>query len=375
MLALSLVVAPMLLALPDRPMPAPPSNSWVGKTVYPRISGMYLDTSVEPITEKIDKKGPALNLISYRVYDERPDHVQVRTREGLTGWLRKADLVPLEDAVAFFTKQIEANPKDQNAFNRRAAAWRAKGELDAALKDASEALKLSQSSALYNNRALIWQAKKDYVRALEDYAMAFRITPQYPLGLVNRAGLWQAKKDYDQAIADTTQAIQAQPQFPNAYRVRGVAYHGKKEFDKAIADFNRSIEQDAKSAQTFTDRANSYAGKKERAKAHADHLEALRLEPTLVASAAAAALFLSSCPDSKCRDGKRALEIARRVQKLERNNTQVLQALAAAHAELGQFKEAVQWQEHALQDSQLTNDKKAQTRLEFYRKMQPYRSE
>ncbi len=360
MLALSLVVAPMLLALPDRPMPAPPSNSWVGKTVYPRISGMYLDTSVEPITEKIDKKGPALNLISYRVYDERPDHVQVRTREGLTGWLRKSDLVPLEDAVAFFTKQIEANPKDQNSYNRRAAAWRAKGELDAALKDASEALKLSQSSALYNNRALIWQAKKDYVKALEDYAQALRITPQYPLGLVNRAGLWQAKKDYDQAIADTTQAIQMQPQFPNAYRVRGVANHGKK---------------DSKSAQTRTDRAHSYAGKKEHAKAHADHLEALRLEPTLVASAAAAALFLSSCPDAQYRDGKRALEIARRVQKLERNNTQVLQALAAAHAELGQFKEAVQWQEHALQDSQLANDKKAQTRLELYRKMQPYRSE
>ena len=374
MFALPFIALPMLLAVPDRPIEAP-TNSWVGKTVYAKTGGLYLDLSAEPRDGVVEKKGAALNMISYRVYAERPQHVQVRTREGVNGWLRKADLVPLEDAVAFFTKQIEANPADLNAYNRRAAAWRAKGELDAALKDASEALRLSPSAALFNNRALIWQSKRDYDKALADYAQALALSPQYPLGLVNRATLWQVKKEYDKAIADATQAIQFQPNLPSAYRGRGVAWHAKKEYDKAIADFNRALELDPKSSQVHADRGNAWAAKKEHAKALDDFNESLRLEPINVASLAAAALWLASCPDAKYRDGKRALDLARQAQKLERTNTQALQALAAAHAELGQFIEAVRWQEHAMQDPQLATSTEAQARLELYRQMKTYRQE
>jgi len=371
MYALPFVLAPMLLAAPDRPLDIS-EVTWVGKTVYPKASPLYLDLNPEPIAQA-PKQGPYLNMISYRVYAERPDHIQVRTREAQVGWLRKADVVPLEDAVSFFTKQIEVNKDDLNAYNRRAAAWRAKGEQDWALKDATEALRLSKSAPLYNNRALIWQSKKEYGKALEDYAQAFAVSPQYPLGLINRATLWQATKDYDKAIADTTLAMQIQPGLPYAFRVRGVAFFSKKEYDKAIADFSLGLELEPKSAQMRTDRASVWAAKKEYAKAHDDHNEALRAEQNNVASMAAAAMWLASCPEEKYRDGKRALELARQAQKLERNNSQVLQALAAAHAELGQFKEAIRWQEHALGDLQLKSDGEAQTRLELYRKGKAYR--
>jgi tetratricopeptide (TPR) repeat protein len=372
MFSITVALAPMLLALPDRPVEIPADKTWLGKTVYPTKSPMYLDTSPEP-NEQFTKGGPALNMISYRVLAERPGFVQVKTREGQIGWLRKADLVTQEDAVAFFTKQVEANPKDTNGLNRRAAAWRAKGEYDAALKDATAALNVSASAPLFNNRALIYQAKKEYDKALEDYEQAFRINPQYPLCLVNRATLWQAKKDYDKAIADCTQAIQAQPNFPNAYRQRAVAHHAKKDYDKAIADFEVALKFDAKSAQFYMERGNSFAAKNEHAKALADYNESLRLEPTSVATLATFALWLSSCPDAKHRDGKRAMDLAHKAHKQERNNTLAIQALAAAHAENGKFADAIRWQEHALNDLSLKNDSTARARLESYRKNQPYR--
>jgi tetratricopeptide (TPR) repeat protein len=373
MFALSCVLA-SLFALPDRPIVIPADKTWVGKTVYPIKSPMYLDLAAEPNENFKSGGGPTLNMISFRVFAERREFVQVKTREGQIGWLRKTDLVTQDDAVAFFTKQIEANPKDTNGYNRRAAAWRAKGEQDAALKDATEALRINPRSApLYNNRALIFQAKKEYAKALEDYTQAFQLNPQYPLCLVNRATLWQAKKEYDKAIADCTQAIQTQPQFPNAYRQRAVAYHGKKEFDKAIADFDSALKFDPKSAQFHLERGNSFAAKNEHAKARADHEESLRLEPSSVATLATLALWLASCPEAKFRDGKRALELAQKAHKLERNNSLAIQALAAAYAETGQFAEAVRWQEHALNDNALKNDKVARNRLELYRKMQPYR--
>ena len=312
--ALSFALAPLLLALPDRPIEIPAEKTWLGKTVYPTKTGTYLDMSAEPIEKFVKGGGPALNMISYRVYAERPEFVQVKTREGQIGWLRKADLVTQDDAVAFFTKQIEANPTDTNGFNRRAAAWRAKGELDAALKDATAALKINASAPLFNNRALIYQAKKDYDKAMQDYADAFRLNPQYPLCLVNRATLWHAKKEYDSAIADCTQAIQLTPQAPNAYRQRGVAYHAKKDYDKAIADFNRALELDAKSSQFRLERGNSFAARNEHAKALDDYNEAIRLEGISVTALATTALWLASCNEEKFRDGKRALGLALKAQ-------------------------------------------------------------
>jgi tetratricopeptide (TPR) repeat protein len=375
--ALPLILATAILLPPDRPLdkPATANTSWVGKTVYPRGSPMYLDEGAEPGGPMPAKKGPALNLISYRVYAERADHIQVKTREGQVGWLRKADVVTSDDAIAFFTKEIEKNPKDLNAYNRRAAVFRARGDLDAALKDATAAINIRPSAALHNNRALIWQSKKDYDKALEDYAHAFNLMPQYPLGLVNRATLWQAQRDYDKAIDDTTKAIQFQPQLPNAYRTRGVALHSKKEYDKAVADFTRALEIDPKSSQLRADRAGSHVALKNYPKALDDFNEALKLEPSNAVSAAAAAMWLATCPDDKYRDGKRALQIAEQAHSLDRSSTQALQALAAAHAEVGQFTEAVRWQEHALGDAQLKNSKDAQARLELYRNKKPYRRE
>jgi tetratricopeptide (TPR) repeat protein len=374
MFALPILLAPMLIAAPLRERETP-TVSWVGKTVYPKASGLQLDVSAEPSDVKVmpGKIGVAVNMISYRVYAERAEHIQTKTREGIAGWLRKSDVVPLEDAVAFFTKQVDANPRDLNAFNRRAAAWRAKGELEAALLDMDIAIKLGPSAALFNNRALIWQAMKDYDKANADYNQALAMFPNYALALTNRAGMWHGKKDYDKAIADASQALQFEQRIPNAYRIRGIAWTGKKEYDKAIADLTKSLEIDPKSGQAHADRANAWAAKKDHAKAKADFDDALKLEPNNVGAAADMALWLASCPDAKYRDGKRALEVASQAHKTERSNSRAIQALAAAHAELGRFDEAIRWQEHALGDRQLKEDTTARQRLDLYRQQKPYR--
>lgn len=365
----------LCLAVPDRPIERPNVVSWVGKTVYPKISPMYLDESAEPRDDLPPKSGTALTVISYRVSAERANHVQIKTREGKVGWLRKADVVPQEDALAFFTKEIEKNPSDTNGYNRRAAVWRAKGEFDAAIKDASEAIRIRPSAPLYNNRAIYYQAKRDFDKALADYDQALKLNPNYPLALVNRAGLWQAKKEYDKAIADASQAVMFQPALPGAYRARGLAWAAKKEHDKAIGDFSRALQFDPKSGQLHADRAGAHSALKDYAKALDDFNAAIRLEATNVAVLAPAALWLASCPEAKYRDGKRALQLALQAHKLEGNNTQALQALAAAYAEVGQFDDAVRWQEHALNDRFLKSDKNAQAPLESYRQKQPYRRE
>ena len=363
-------------AEPLRKPETPKNSSWVGQTVYVRANAVRIDTALEPNDAVTPPKDGILsNMLSYRVYAERPNHVQVKTREGVIGWIRKADVVLFEEAAAVFTEEIEKSPTNLSGYNRRAAVWRMKGELDAALKDATEAIRLSPQAALYNNRALIWHSKKDYAKALADYAEALKLQPQYTLAFANRATVWHAMKEYDKAIDDTTKALQIQPRLPSALRTRGFAYHAKKEYDNAIKDYNLALEIDAKASQVLVDRAKAFAAKKENAKALDDFNLALKYEPANAAWSAETAFWLASCSDGKYRDGKRAVQLAEHARKLERTNAFVLQALAAAHAELGQFADAIRWQEYAMLDPALRDNNEARQRLELYRKSVPYRRE
>ena len=369
MSAASLILATMLLAVPDRPAEAKPKDTWVGKVVFVRASGGELDPAAEPGGLRPNgAEGVPLTSNQYRVYAERGEHVRIKTRDGVSGWVSKADLVPLEDAVALFSKQIDANPKDYAALNRRASAWRFRGNFDAALKDMDEAMRISNSSSTYNNRGLVWHARRDFEQAIADFSKAIEMNG-HELNLVNRASSYLANKENDRAIADANAALEMQPRYPEAFRVRGLAWLEKKEYDKAIDSFTRAIDIDAKHADALAERARAWAAKSEHARARDDFNQALRLEPWNLTITANAALWLASCPDAKYRDGKRALELALAAQKREPSNSLVLQARAAAHAELGQLKEAVLWQEHALNDRLLANDAAARERLLRYRKL------
>ena len=91
------------------------------------------------------------------------------------------------------------------------------------------------------------------------------------------------------------------------------------------------------------------------------------------------ALFLASCPDSKYRDGKRAVELAKKaIEKAGKDlDWEYFAALAAAYAEVGDFESAIAEQRKALEDKSLDKDdkKKMEARLGLYRMKKPYRDE
>ena len=83
--------------------------------------------------------------------------------------------------------------------------------------------------------------------------------------------------------------------------------------------------------------------------------EARRLDAKSAYVDSMLALWLASCPEAKYRDGKRALELARGAYQAEATHTRALEALAAAHAETGNFEEAVRWLQRALMFNRFTS--------------------
>ena len=89
----------------------------------------------------------------------------------------------------------------------------------------------------------------------------------------------------------------------------------------------------------------------------------------------ALARLLAASPDDQIRDGQRALEL---VQALELRTTAVAETMAMAHAELGQFREAVEWQRLAMsvaaEAGQSEAARQMSTNLLLYLRGQPCRT-
>ena len=195
-----------LLAISASQLSAQDGDSWVGKIVLTKEAGEV---------SRNESSGP-LNRVVYIVLAEQGDSVRVR-QYGVEGWVPKADLVTLDDALAYFGERIRNNPSDDRAWAMRATAQRWQGRLDNAIQDINEAIRLNPSTAWYNNRGLTYYKMKDQDRAIADYNEAIRLDPNNSFAYYNRANAYRSKGDFTQAKGDYQEAIRLNPRDPNPY--------------------------------------------------------------------------------------------------------------------------------------------------------------
>ena len=93
----------------------------------------------------------------------------------------------------------------------------------------------------YSNRGVEWKGKGQLDRAIADYSEAIRINPKYAVAYNNRGFSYDNKGDYERAIADFTEAVRHNPKFAAAYVNRGNTYAAKKNYERAIADFRAAL--------------------------------------------------------------------------------------------------------------------------------------
>ena len=186
----------------------------------------------------------------------------------------------LDRAVADYTEAIRLDPKNAVPFNNRGNAYKYKDDLDRAIADLSEGIRLNPKYALaFRNRGLANDAKGERDRAIADYSEAIRLDPKYAVAFNSRGIAYNAKGDQDRAIADYSEAIQLNPAFGIAFNNRGNAYRAKGDQGRAIVDYNEAIRFDPKYAFAFSNRGNAYRDKGDQDRAIVDYNEAIRLDP------------------------------------------------------------------------------------------------
>ena len=133
------------------------------------------------------------------VEDVGPASLRVRWSTG-AGWISKADVMPLDEALSYFAGLVKDNP-------------------------ASVADLLG-----YGNARLY---KHDYDGAIPLLTKVIGLDPDKCHAYVNRGQALAAIGDSKGAIGDYSEVIRLDPKFADAYRLRGVAYNNSGEYGKA----------------------------------------------------------------------------------------------------------------------------------------------
>ena len=221
-------------------------------------------------------------------------------------------------------------------------------------------------------------------KAADYFRAALSIAPNYPLALNGLGKIYFSQGKFDQALAVLEPGIRVDPKNPALHYSLGFVLLAKGRIPDALDQFQQQVDLDpddylAQSnfadillRQGLTDDAIPHfqkaidirpdeAGpraklgaillqKHRAAEAAAQFEQALRIRPDNLAACRHLAWVLATSPLQALRDGPRAVELARRAQKMSvEENPQDLGVLAAALAEDGRFAEAAATAAHARQ--------------------------
>jgi tetratricopeptide (TPR) repeat protein len=277
------------------------------------------------------------------------------------------------DVVAMNISTIQAAPAVMNRGN----AYSAKGDLDRALQDYNQAIEINPENAgAYVNRALVLAKKGDSESAMNDYAKAISLNPKQWEAYFDRAAELRDRKKPCEAMDDLDKVTELNPEFAGAYINRGSIYARQGELDEAIDDYNTALSRDPNLAEVHVIRANIFLQKKDYRRALADLQVAVqtkikRPERTLNSLA----WLRATCPEAEIRNGKEAVELALKACELSQwKDWSIIDTLAAAYAEEGDFERAIKYQKQVLQISKSSNElEKIKEHLVLYEQHRPYR--
>lgn len=255
-----------------------------------------------------------------------------------------------EKAVSCFEQAQKLQPEQPASWYFMGESLFGLNRLEESLAAYTQAIKLlPKEAAFYSGRASLHMKMGKYDLALEDCDEAVRFEPKTALHYDKRAAVYYAQSNIPAAERNYTEAIRLDPVNVSALNNRGVLYLHTRQWDKAIADLSLALKLAPGHDSAWCNRAQVYAGMGDWAQAKRDYQNAVKLFPNDETSWTGLAILYGSCPDEHLRDGKLAVEAAKKAGELfQWKSSKSLDVLGIAHAQAGEFDRAVEAADKAL---------------------------
>lgn len=179
--------------------------------------------------------------------------------------------------------------------------------------------------------------------------------------------------DHAARVKFFTESLRQHPDNPFAYCGRGKAHCELNQFEDALADLQRAMQLRGDLADAALSIAVVYDRKGDYAQAIKQLELIIQKCPDMADAHNALAWLLATCPEDRYRNGTEAVKHADRAcQMTQFKSWKFLDTLAAAHAEAGNYDNAVKWAKKSLSAVPNGEKRECRERLKLYKDKKPY---
>ena len=340
-----------------------------------------------PFVSRPDPVPPSANIISNPSGRLMLTSVLCGILLVLLGSLTWRQTAEYRNLFSLYTATLEKNPRCWMAHYNLGIVLKERGEVDQAVEHYRQAVALRHDypEAHYNlgrllaergqvNDAIVHYEKAAAIDpadaeaqnnlgvtlfgigraddAIAHYQKALEIRPDYAEASCNLANVLVAKGDFEGGIARYTACLALMPDQEEAqYNLAGALLRTGRA-DEAIGEYQKVLQTNPNSADAHANLGIAFLTKGRVRDAMVEYANALRISPENVAALSNLAWLLATSPDPTLRNGSEAVQLAERADSASSrsdNHATVLRILAAAYAEAGQYSEAKETAQHALE--------------------------
>jgi tetratricopeptide (TPR) repeat protein len=320
-----------------------------------------------------------------------------------------ADLGEFDKAMADLDKSIQFEPDRPLAHEAKAVLLVRLKKYDQAMVCLDKARELEpDSTAPLMQEARIHTLQANYNAAFHDLEQALHVNPDDAGVLLLRASIYQDIGQREKALADIDRTLKAKPRLAIAWRMRtmllatqgkldqgieelekfrqsnpkdlptllqlAIFYSAQKRHDKAIAMYGTLLHENPNNEVALRSRADESLSIGDHAGAVADYERSLTINAKDPGVLNNLAWVLATSPVDTLRNGKRAIHLATEAATItDYKQAYILSTLAAAYAESGDFKTAMQWSEKAVELGPAEQTEGLKKELASYKNKKPWR--
>jgi tetratricopeptide (TPR) repeat protein len=284
-----------------------------------------------------------------------------------------------DEAIGYYQHALKVDPEFALAHNDLGAILASRGQIKEAIAQYAESLRLSPDSPEpYCNLGAALAQQGKIAEAMDCYRQALKVNADYAPAHINLGNVFARQGRFEEATIHYRKALQINPRYVPARNNLGLALLKQGQTDAAMDQFRQTLQLKADDPEAHFQLGVALADRGQFAEAMSHYRKVLQAQPAHVLTRSKLAWLLATCPEASIRDGAMAVEMGRQAVKLAgREDPGLLDTLAAAYAEAGQFPQAVASAQKALemaeqQDNGALADA-LRARIALYKGEKPYR--